>query len=61
MITRKAIIHKLTFPIEQYNYNVQIWISVDGGKTHAYCGLGKYFKTEPEARKYAANINKEES
>ena len=57
---RKTTIDKLAFPVNGYRYNVKIWISVDGGENYAYCGLGKYFKTEQQAQEYAASIEEEE-
>lgn len=42
--------------IDVYNYNAQIWRSVDGGKTFWYCGCGKYFQTEGEAENYKKQI-----
>ena len=59
-IMRKATIDELAFPIDGYRYSVKIWISVDGGENYAYCGLGKYFKTEQQAQEYAASIKEEE-
>ena len=59
-IMRKTTINKLAFPVDGYQYNVQIWISVDGGKRYAFCGLGKFFKTEQEAQEYAAGIKEED-
>ena len=50
----KCVIEKLHFPVDGYEYNVQIWTSVDGGKNFWYCGFGKYFRTEEEAKKWAA-------
>ena len=52
-ITRKYAIHKNDFPLDGiYEYNAQVWLSVDGGKNFWYCGIGKYFKTGEEARTY---------
>ena len=51
-------IEKLNFPVEGYEYNVQIWRSVDGNNYY-YCGDGKYFRTQAEAEKFAADNTKE--
>lgn len=59
-IKRKTVIEKLSFPVDGYKYNVQIWRSVDGGQTYAYCGCGKFFHTEADAQEYAASIQPEE-
>jgi len=40
------------FPVDGYLYNVQEWRSVDGGKTFAYCGIGKFCKTIDECCEY---------
>ena len=61
----KIIISPLHFPIDnQYNYNVQVLTSIDGGKTFVYCGIGKYARDEEDiervsailSEKYHANI-----
>ena len=52
MLEKKKI-EKLSFPVDGYNYNVQIVRSVDGGKTWWYTGFGKYFRTLEEAQEYA--------
>ena len=49
----KAEIKKLSFPVNGYNYNVQVLRSVDGGETFVYCGSGKYFKTYEKAEAYS--------
>ena len=54
-------IEKLSFPIDGiYNYNVQRWTSTDGGKTFAYCGFGKYCRTEAEAQAYKKEMDAQE-
>ena len=55
----KAIIHKLYYPLDNYfNYDVSLWY--EWKNTFVYAGYGKYFKTEAEAEKYAAeNSNTE--
>lgn len=45
----KKEIKKLELPVDGYNYNAQIWRSIDGSKTWCYCGCGKYFRTLEEA------------
>lgn len=53
----KVKIEKLSFPVGNiYNYNAMIFRSVDGGKTFAYCGCGKYFETIEAAERYKAEI-----
>jgi hypothetical protein len=53
----KVEIKKLSFPVGNiYNYNAMIFRSVDGGKTFAYCGYGKYFVTLEEAEAYKTEI-----
>lgn len=59
-IMRKAVIKKQSFPIDGYEYDVQIWRSIDGGKTYCYCGCGRFCRTEAEAQAYAASILQEE-
>lgn len=51
-------IKKLYFPIDYYNYNAQIWRSLNG-KDFYYCGCGKYFRTLKEAKNYKREIEKE--
>nr|DAP73887.1 MAG TPA: hypothetical protein [Caudoviricetes sp.] len=48
-------IEKLYFPVQGYNYNAQIWRSIDGKKFY-YCGFGKYFHTLSEAESYKKEI-----
>lgn len=48
----KAIIHKTYFPIDGYNYDVQLWYEYIKG-CYAYAGNGKYFRTAEEAEAYA--------
>lgn len=52
VLERKKI-KELSFPIEGYNYNVQIIRSVDGGHSWWYTGDGKYFKTLEDAQEFA--------
>ena len=52
-------IEKTAFPIDGYNFNVQVLISVDGGKNFYYCGIGKFCKSEEEAAEYIAQYKKE--
>ena len=35
------------------NYNVQIWMSYDGGWSYYYAGVGKYVNTMKEAMEFA--------
>lgn len=49
-ITNKYKIRKTSFPLDGvYNYSVEIWTSIDGGKSYWYCGFGKYARTWKEA------------
>lgn len=58
-VKHKYNIEKTAFPIDGYNFNVQVLISVDGGKNFYYCGIGKFCKTEEEAAEYIAQYKKE--
>ena len=59
MINRKYNIEKTSFPIDgEYNYNVQVLISVDGGKNYYYTGIGRFVKTKKEARQYIQEYKK---
>ena len=52
-IKRKYTIEKTSIPIDgAYNYNAQVWISVDGGASFYYCGIGKFCRTLNDAEKY---------
>ncbi len=51
-VMRKYRIEKLAFPVDGYLYNVQMLTCVDGGQNYYYCGIGKYCKTEQEAKEY---------
>lgn len=49
-ISRKYKIEKCSFPIDGiYTHNAQVWLSVDGGKSWYYCGIGKFCKSEADA------------
>lgn len=39
-----------------YPYNVQIWNSIDRGKSFCYTGNGKFFKTKLEAENYREKL-----
>lgn len=58
---KKFKIQKLAFPVDGYQFNAQVWISVDGGKTYAYCGIGKFCKTEQEAQEFFEQYKQEVS
>ena len=58
-VKHKYNIEKTAFPIDSYNFNVQVLISVDGGKNFYYCGIGKFCKTEEEAAEYIEQHKKE--
>lgn len=55
MMNCKAVLRKLYFPIDGYNYNVQLWNEciIDGKRTFVYAGNGNYFKTLEDAKEYA--------
>lgn len=50
---RKAVIKPLHFVMDGYTFSVEVWTSLDGGKTWYYCGIGKYAKTEDDANRIA--------
>lgn len=53
MVNHKYNIEKTSFPIDGvYNYNVQVLISVDGGKNYYYTGIGRFVKTKKAANEY---------
>ena len=47
-VYEKKVIEKSNDPTAEYKYNAQIWKSLDG-KSWAYYGNGKYFRTYEEA------------
>lgn len=54
----KIIISPLHFTIDnQYNYNVQVLTSIDGGRTFVYCGIGKYAKDEEDIKRVSAILS----
>ena len=56
-VIKKYRVEKLHFPLDGvYNYDVQEWSSVDGGKTFWHCGFGKYCKTLAEANEYVKSM-----
>ena len=42
-----------------FNFDVQVYNSVDGGVTYWYCGIGKFTKTLPEAFAYCENYEQD--
>ena len=56
---RRATITRLQSPAYGYQYNVQIWTSLDNGKTWWYAGIGRDAKTEEEARKIVQEYRKQ--
>lgn len=58
-VKRKYNIEKLNFPVDGYEYNAQVYISIDGGKSYYYCGIGKFTKTEQEAKEYCKQYEAE--
>jgi hypothetical protein len=54
-INRRFTIEKTSFPLDGiYNYNVSVWISIDGGP-YVYAGLGRYTRTKKDALQYIRN------
>lgn len=51
-IKRNYKIEKLHFPVDIFNYYAQVSISTDGGENYYYCGIGKFCKTEEDAKQY---------
>lgn len=70
-VIHKYMIKKLAFPVDGiYTHNVQCWTSINGGKTFAYCGHGKFcrsleeaeaYRAEKEALEPAANVKEQEA
>ena len=58
-VKHKYEIEKPAFPVDGYNYNVKVLISIDGGENFYYCGIGKFCKTEEEAAEYIEQHKKE--
>lgn len=58
-IRRIFEIKKLSFPVDGYEYDVQVHISVDAGNTYYNCGLGRLTRTLEEACLYIENYKKE--
>ena len=59
-VIKKYRVEKLHFPLDGvYEYNVQEFTSVDGGKTFWYCGFGKFCKTLEEANEYVQKMKEE--
>lgn len=56
---RKYNIEKTSFPIDGiYNYNAQVFLSVDG-KNFYYCGIGKFCRTLEDAEAFCNQYEKE--
>ena len=55
-VLERVRIEKLSFPVQGYRYNAQIWRSIDGGKTFCYCAYGKYFRDLWQAIQYKKAI-----
>lgn len=61
MVVNKYMIEELMFPIDGiYTHDVQRWTSVDGGKTYANHGFGKYCRSLEEAERYKTEMEREE-
>lgn len=57
-IMRKYVIEKNSFPYDGFKYNVQVWLSVDGGETYWYTGIGRFTRTKKEATQYIREYKK---
>lgn len=57
-ISRKYNIEKLFFPVDGYEYNAQVLISIDGGNHYYYTGIGRFTKTKEEAIEYCKRYEK---
>lgn len=57
-ISRKYIVEKNSFSIDGFKYNVQVWLSIDGGESYWYTGVGRFVKTKKEARQYIQEYKK---
>ena len=52
-IKREYKVEKMSYPLDGvYNYNVQVWVSVDGGKSYWYAGIGKYCRNKREVSRF---------
>ena len=49
---RKYVIEKNNNAIDGHKYNVQIWVSIDGGTNYYYCGVGRFCKTKKECKEF---------
>lgn len=58
-IQRRYNVEKLSFPVDGYEYNVQVLLSIDGGKNFYYCGIGKFCKTEQECQDFIGKYEAE--
>lgn len=59
-IKRKYNIEKTSYPLDGiYNYNAQVWLSVDGGETFCYAGIGKFAKTKEEAQAWCEKYERD--
>lgn len=57
---RRLQIRELSFPVDGYTHNAQIWTSIDGGKSWYYCGIGKFVHSTQEAMEYFDQFVKSE-
>jgi len=57
-IKRKYEIKKMAFPVDGYEYNAQVYISIDNGKSYYYTGIGKFCKTEMDCIKYFSEYDR---
>lgn len=55
-VKRKVTIDKLNLPVDNYNYDVKLLTSIDGGKTYYYAGFGRFAKTLKEAQAIKADF-----
>ena len=61
-VVRKYRIEELSFPLDGvYKFNAQVLISVNGGRSYWYSGIGKFCKTREEAEKYCEEYERSHS
>lgn len=50
-IIKKLNVRKLRFPVECYQFDVQVVTSIDEGKSFWYAGAGRFCKDEADVQK----------
>ena len=58
-LDRKVIIIKKHFPVDCYQYDVQLLTSIDGGKNYYHAGFGKFARTLEEAQQIKRQLEAE--